>query len=289
MQGQSIFGAEGDTGAFDCIRSDGTTIVNVLDPPSQPWVTSVGGTSFENYNPGETRTRAYPSGDESVWNVDNLCSNARRAANDNLGGFFWCGETGAGGGGSSQWWGRPFYQSGPGVNNPNTTYGNGTTQCALAKAGTPCREDPTSRPTPMSTRRYAEYCTGNASTPFSVCGLHDRAGPAGSVSAARASRRRSGRRSSRTATASRVPAAATSTRCCTCCSTSPEPVYFHDITGIGQTTNNNGLFPITPGYDEATGIGTPNWRRSSSTAASNLTAKAGDGPSPAFGMPARLP
>ena len=33
--------------------------------------------------------------------------------------------------------------------------------------------------------------------------------------------------------------------------------YFNDITGIGQATNNNGLFPTTPGYDLATGIGTP--------------------------------
>jgi len=33
--------------------------------------------------------------------------------------------------------------------------------------------------------------------------------------------------------------------------------YFHDITGIGQHTVNNGLFPTTPGYDLATGIGSP--------------------------------
>jgi len=33
--------------------------------------------------------------------------------------------------------------------------------------------------------------------------------------------------------------------------------YFNDITGKGQTTNNNGLFPPTPGYDLSTGIGTP--------------------------------
>jgi len=31
----------------------------------------------------------------------------------------------------------------------------------------------------------------------------------------------------------------------------------NDITGIGQRTNNNGLFPTTPGYDLATGIGSP--------------------------------
>jgi subtilase family serine protease len=34
--------------------------------------------------------------------------------------------------------------------------------------------------------------------------------------------------------------------------------YFHDITGFGQSTNNNGLFPVTPGYDMATGLDTPN-------------------------------
>jgi hypothetical protein len=33
--------------------------------------------------------------------------------------------------------------------------------------------------------------------------------------------------------------------------------YFHDITGIHQSTNNNGFYPTTPGYDLATGIGTP--------------------------------
>ncbi len=36
--------------------------------------------------------------------------------------------------------------------------------------------------------------------------------------------------------------------------------YFHDITGVGpaqQAATSNGLFPTTPGYDLATGIGTP--------------------------------
>jgi subtilase family serine protease len=36
--------------------------------------------------------------------------------------------------------------------------------------------------------------------------------------------------------------------------------YFHDITGIGpkqKAATTNGLFPTTPGYDEATGIGSP--------------------------------
>jgi subtilase family serine protease len=260
LQGQSMFGAEGDTGAFSCLRSDGTTIVNVLDPPSQPWVTSVGGTSLESFNPGASQHPAYPAGTETVWNTDALCSNAPASpANDNKGGLFWCGQTGAGGGGSSQWWGRPFYQIGPGVNNPNTTLGNGTTQCALAKVGTPCREDPDISVDADEFTPYAEYCTGNANTPFSVCGTFSGGqNPPGwfgiggtslaspfwaSIIADRDSfyGQRSGN---------------INPLLYLLLNLAPK-TYFHDITGQGQTTTNNGLFPVTPGYDEATGIGTP--------------------------------
>ena len=259
-QGQSVFGAEGDTGAFSCIRSDGTTIVNVLDPPSQPWVTSVGGTSLQSDNPGANPHPRYPRGVESVWNVGNLCSDqGPNAANDNQGGFFWCGATGAGGGGSSQWWGRPFYQRGPGINNPYTTHGNGTTQCALAKVGTPCREDPDISANADEFTPYAEYCTGNANTPNSVCatfsggqtppgwfgiGGTSLSSPLWSaIIADRDSyqRHRSGNINPLVYLLYNINRGR----------------YFHDITGIGQSTNNNGLFPTVPGYDLATGIGTP--------------------------------
>ena len=86
LQGQSVFGAEGDTGAFSCMRSDGTTIRNVLDPPSQPWVTSVGGTSFNHFNPARTAIPATRAA-ETVWNVDNLCSTKSIAGFDP---FFFC-------------------------------------------------------------------------------------------------------------------------------------------------------------------------------------------------------
>ena len=260
LQGQSVFGAEGDTGAFSCIRSDGTTIVNVLDPPSQPWVTSVGGTSFENFNPGQNAHPAYPAGQETVWNTDALCSNAAPGpANDGHGGFFWCAATGAGGGGSSQFWGRPVYQHGPGVNNPDTTTGNGTTQCSLAKTGTPCREDPDVSANADEYTPYAEFCTGNANTPFSVCGqFSQNQTPPGwfgiggtslsspfwsAIIADRDSFQ--GHRSGNINPVLYV-----------LFNLAPH-LYFHDITGAGQTTTNNGLFPVTPGYDEATGIGTP--------------------------------
>jgi subtilase family serine protease len=255
LQGQSMFGAAGDTGAFACIRSDGTTIVNVLDPPSQPWVTSVGGTSLESYNPGSNPYPAYPFGVETVWNVDNLCNNSASEGGQPV--FFWCAATGAGGGGSSQFWGRPSYQSGPGVQNPYTVYGNGANHCALAATGTPCREVPDISANADEYTGYAEYCTGNASTPYSTCATISGT-PAGWFGIGGTSLSsplwsgiiadRDGVWRGRIGNAN--PLLYTLLRF-------GYGIYFHDITGFGQMTNNNGLFPTTPGYDLATGIGTP--------------------------------
>lgn len=256
-QGQSMFGAEGDTGAFSCIRSDGTTILNVLDPPSQPWVTSVGGTSLESDNPGTAPNPSYPAGVESVWNVDNLCN----ASADEGGqpGFFWCAETGAGGGGSSQWWGRPFYQFGKGVNNSNTTYANGSTQCALAAAGTPCREDPDVSANADEFTPYAEYCTGNPNPPdFSTCGTFSGGeNPPGWFGIGGTSLSSplwsavvadmDGYQGSRVGNINPLMYALNAAL---------PGVFLHDIDG-SQPTNNNGAFPTTPGYDESTGLGTP--------------------------------
>jgi subtilase family serine protease len=261
MQGQSTFSAEGDTGAFSCIRSDGTTGVAVLDPPSQPFVTSVGGTSLENFNPGASQHPAYPAaGTETIWNTNNLCSNAApAAANDNLGGFFWCGQTGAGGGGSSMYWGRPAYQRGPGVSNPLSTVSNGTTQCSLAALGTPCREDPDISVDADEFSPYAEFCTGNANTPFSVCGTFSGGqNPPGwfgiggtSLSSPFWSAIIADRDSFTGHRAGNI-----NPGLYLLFNLTPR-VFFHDITGAGQTVTTNGLDPVTPGYDEATGIGTP--------------------------------
>jgi subtilase family serine protease len=255
VQGQSMLGAAGDTGAFACIRSDGTTIVNVLDPPSQPWVTSVGGTSFGSANPGTMPNPNYPTGQETVWNVDNLCNTS--AGEGGQPGLFWCAATGAGGGGNSQYWGRPFYQLGPGVNNPYTTYGNGTTQCGLAPVGQPCREVPDVSANADAYTPYAEYCTGNAATPYSVCASISSSAPGwfgiGGTSLSSplwagiiADQVSFGRH--RIGNANPLLYGLFNL--------DPQ-AFFNDITGIGQTTNNNGLFPTTRNYDLATGIGTP--------------------------------
>jgi subtilase family serine protease len=262
LQGQSMFGSAGDSGAFDCIESDGTTIVNVDDPSSQPWVTSVGGTSFESFNPDTNANPSYPSGVETVWNVDSLCnSGAPSRANDNLGGFFWCAAdaTGAGGGGNSQYWGRPVYQSGPGITNPYTTHGNGTTQCALAEKGTPCREVPDISANADQYTGYAEYCTGSAATPYSTCATFSGGQtPAGWFGI--------GGTSLSSPLWSAIIAdhdsfwnhrIGNANPLLYSLYNSDSDGYFNDITGRGQATDNNGLFPTTPGYDLATGIGTP--------------------------------
>ncbi len=172
LQGQSIFTSSGDSGAFDCFNADGTSVApfaDVEDPGSQPWITSVGGTSFSNFNPGQNPFPSYPPrGAETVWNPQGLCNT--RANEFGQSGFEWCFDTGADGGGTSQYWGRPVYQTGPGVNNQFTTYGNGTTHCSLAPRGTPCREVPDISMNADQYTPYSEYCTGNANTPESVCG-----------------------------------------------------------------------------------------------------------------------
>jgi kumamolisin len=258
-QGQSVFGAEGDTGAFSCLRSDGHTNVNLLDPPAQPWVTSVGGTSFENFNPGTNPHPRYPRVGEAVWNVQNLCSNAASSpANDNHGGFFWCGATGAGGGGSSQYWGMPSYQKGPGVINSNTTVGNGTTQCSLAKIGTPCREAPDISANADEFTPYAEFCTGNDSTPFSVCATFSAGQPVPgwfgiggtSLSSPLVSAIVADRDSLHWNRAGNINRALYREY-----QIAPS-LFFHDVTGAGHIAKNNGLFPAVRGFDLATGIGT---------------------------------
>jgi subtilase family serine protease len=258
LQGQSVFNSAGDTGAFGCIRSDGTSIVDQADPASQPWVTSVGGTSLEADNPGANANPGSPAkGTETVWNVDNLCSaQAPAAGNDELGGIFWCTNTGAGGGGSSQYWGRPFYQQGPGVNSAYTAYANGSTACTLASTGTPCREVPDVSANADEYTPYAEYCTGDASTPYSACAAYSGWFGIGGTSLstplwAAVIADRDGYQGQRTGNIN--PLVYSWLR------TDPGR-YLNDITGVGphqQAATSNGVYPTTPGYDEATGVGTP--------------------------------
>jgi subtilase family serine protease len=92
-QGQSVVAAAGDSGAEDCAVSDAPLpIAAVDDPGSQPFVTSAGGTSLESIgNPPATPPT------ETVWN-----NGAALGASA---------QGGAGGGGVSELWAMPTYQT----------------------------------------------------------------------------------------------------------------------------------------------------------------------------------
>jgi hypothetical protein len=98
-QGQSIYAASGDDGAYDCPGSP--TTLGVHDPASQPYMTGVGGTHL-SVDPGTRTSPGYIS--ETVWS----CSTCPAGSQ-------------GGGGGLSTLWPRPNWQQGPGVKNSYST------------------------------------------------------------------------------------------------------------------------------------------------------------------------
>jgi kumamolisin len=241
-QGQSVFSATGDTGAFDCLRGSGTPAASVGDPSSQPYVTAVGGTSLESYDPGSNENPTYPTGAETVWNVNNLCS-----ASD----LTDCAYEGAGGGGVSTFWSMPSYQSGAGVIN---SYSQKGAYCGQA-ANVYCREIPDISADADYYTGYSIYCTGVAGTNSECAAYGFSWAKIGGTSLSTplwsaiidlwdsVHGQRFGEASFGLYHLYHNPASYL--------------LDFHDITGKNQTENNNGLYPTTPNYDMGTGIGTP--------------------------------
>ena len=269
-QGQSMFASSGDTGAFECIR-DGTfsdhAPLQSLDPASQPWVTSTGGTSFTSFDPGDRADPSYPRGSEGVWNTINICSGNDSSTATSTG-IVDCGSFGAGGGGHSIFWPMPNYQKGPGVISAYTV--RGPSNCALASAGQACREEPDISANADPLTGYAEYCTGSSyvspnptGTDYeSAClGLTKTPGAPGwfhiggtSLSAplwAALFSDRDAFHGRRAGNANYV-----------LYSLFDNPrtyaADFHDILGL-PLENNNGFYPVTRNFDQATGIGSPNF------------------------------
>ncbi len=254
-QGQSMFTSSGDTGAYGCLRGDGSTVIMTGDPASQPWVSGVGGTSFGTYDPQTSKNPTYPTNAETVWNPLGRCRVLASGAVSS-----YCSTFGAGGGAPSVIWARPSYQSGiPGLNSSYETHGP---SCLTAANGKPCRETPDISANADEFTPYGEYCTGavtvsgpGASTCASenafdyvygwfgiggtslsspvwsaIVGLYD------SVHHARFGNANEGLYQLASKNYSK---------------------YFHDITGKNQFPDTNGYFPTTNGYDMATGIGSP--------------------------------
>src|SRR2546421_363949 len=206
-QGISFFAASGDSGAYDC--SD--TNLAVDSPASDPYITGVGGTNLK-LNSG-----AY--GSESVWS--------------NPGGIQRGPKGAGGGGGISNTFKLPSWQTGPGVHNQ---YSNGFREVPDVTADA----DPATG--------YAMYCTvtnaGCPSTGWIRLGGTSAAPPlwAGSTALINQYLQAQGKKVIGYANPALYALF----------NAHPQFPAFHDI-----TTGNNLNYPAVTGYDLASGIGSP--------------------------------
>ncbi len=233
VQGQTVVAASGDSGAEDC--DDGgphpSLSAAVDDPSSQPYVTGVGGTSLQTLGPRPT---------ETVWNTTLSPGSTM-------------GAPGAGGGGVSNYWAMAPAQldAAPalGVLNPAAT-GH-----VCGKPSGYCREVPDVSANADPTYGYLIYWDGQDSVVDEPSGWQGIGG---------------------TSAASPVWAALMAlTDASAGCTAAPigyaDPALyraagqayaadFNDVTTGNNdfTGTNGGNYAAGPGYDLATGLGTPN-------------------------------
>jgi subtilase family serine protease len=228
-QGMTIISASGDDGSEDCYPTPPTTL-QVDDPASQPFVTGVGGTML-SANPS-TGARL----GETVWNDGTT--------------------VGASGGGVSSFWPMPAYQkNAPLFLHVINGHSSGA-ECAASSGD--CREVPDVSADGDPATGYVIYWDGSATATGSpqptqgwqVVGGTSAAAPAWAalVALTNASARCGGTPIG-FANPALYNAAATA-----------YSTDFNDITsGDNDMTGlNGGLFPAGPGYDMATGLGSPN-------------------------------
>ncbi|MGH2929914.1 MAG: S53 family peptidase, partial [Solirubrobacteraceae bacterium] len=232
VEGQSVIAASGDNGAEDCDVEGEVPHVQaaVDDPSSQPLVTGVGGTSLPALGPRPT---------ESVWN------GRASLADPTI-------QAGASGGGVSSFWAMPAAQSDAavslGVHNPlagGSTCGN---------PGGWCREVPDVSADADPQTGYLIYWNGRESVYGQPAGWQGIGGTSGGAPVWAAL----------LALADASPG----------CSTSPvgyaDPALyraadshyaadFNDVTTGDNdfTQTNGGRYAAGPGYDLATGLGSP--------------------------------
>jgi subtilase family serine protease len=220
-QGQTILVAAGDSGSETCWQQQYNPALVADDPAAQPYVTGVGGTTLSlNSN------NSYQS--EHVWNSGVL--------------------GGAGGGGLSQYWQQPVWQMGPGTQNQ---YSNGM------------RETPDVSLNADPATGYPVYCTAGSSCSGSsgwiTVGGTSAAAPMWAAMIALANEQ--------AAKAGKGPLGFLNPALYKIGAGARYASDFHDITPPADpnTPSNNdelgingGAYPVTTGYDMATGWGTFN-------------------------------
>jgi subtilase family serine protease len=232
-QGQTVISASGDEGSEDCNQANGLPDprLAVDDPAGQPFVTGVGGT---------TTSRIGPPPAQTVWNGGGSAAALLGLA------------AGAGGGGVSALWGMPGYQGGAPA-ALHVVNGQSTGSSCGARAGY-CREVPDVAADADPATGYLIYYNGSGANPTAPAGWQAVGG---------------------TSAAAPVWAAIIAlVDASSACHASPvgfaNPAlyraaasayasYFDDVTSGDNdfTGTNGGLYPAGPGYDMASGLGTP--------------------------------
>jgi subtilase family serine protease len=232
VQGQTFVAASGDNGSEDC-DSGGTlpqTELAVDDPSSQPFVTGVGGTTLGSLGPRPT---------ESVWNTG--------------GGLVPLLQPGAAGGGISDLWPMPAGQRDAAASLH--VLGAGVTGSECGQPGGYCREVPDVSADADPSTGYVIYWNGTGSESGSARGWQAIGGTSGAAPlwAALFALTDSSRACARHPVGYAVPALYRA-------ASSSYASDFNDVrTGNNDFTGTNGKrFTAGPGYDEASGLGTPN-------------------------------
>ena len=244
-QGQSIFSATGDYGAFGACPSlnlPPSQALQIGDPNNTPYITAVGGTSFETpsgqllFDPGKNLHPSYPgTSKEKVW-ITYPCSSQR------------C-DGGGSSGGVSRIWAEGDYAFDSNGNPLPGVYEKGYSQMGAycgQQPGVLCRENPDVSLDADPVTGYAIYCTDsgdvscNSAGPWVGFGGTSCASPIWAGIAALYDAHNHGRQGLFNYIVFQYD------------STAGYAHQFHDMTGY-----NNGYYPATPAYDMATGIGTP--------------------------------
>ena len=231
-QGQSIVAASGDEGSEDCngpLPTVPDTSLAVDDPSSQPFVTGVGGTTLTGLGPP-------PS--EAVWN------------NGAVAGL--TGTGGAGGGGISQTWAMPPYQSDAASGLHVIGSLSSGSPCAASSGF--CRQVPDVAVNSDPNTGYIVYWNGSHSDVSSPAGWQSIGGTSAAAPV----------------WAALLAVVNASSGCHSAAIGFANPALyraagsayrsdFNDITSGNNdfTSTNGGNYPAASGFDMATGLGTP--------------------------------
>lgn len=243
-QGQSIFSATGDYAAFGAcpdLNLPPNEALQIGDPNNTPYITAVGGTSFETpsgqilFDPGKNLHPTYPGvNKEKVW-ITYPCSSKN------------C-DGGGSSGGVSRIWAEGDYAFDSNGNPLPGMYEKGYSQTGTycgQQPGVQCRQNPDVSLDADPATGYAIYCTDPGSGcknggPWFGFGGTSCASPIWAGIAALYDAHHHGRQGLFNYIVFQYDSAAGYAH------------QLHDITGY-----NNGYYPATSYYDMATGLGTP--------------------------------